>query len=125
MLLWIAIGGAAGALARYGLSGWVHTRLGESFPWGTLVVNACGCLALGFFLRYVEGTTVSPEARGMVAIGVLGAFTTFSTFSWEAVMLIRDGAWARATAYISTSVLIGLGALFAGVAAAAALRLRG
>ena len=121
MLFFIALGGAAGALARYGLGGWMHARLGAAFPWGTFAVNAIGCLLVGFFLRTSESVVITPELRAGIAIGLLGAFTTFSTFSWEALALMRDGEWGRAGAYIGGSVLLGLAAAAAGIATAATL----
>ncbi len=116
--LWVAIGGAFGALARYGLGGWVQARAGGEFPWGTLVVNAVGSLALGFVLRVSESVVIAPGMRAFVAIGILGAFTTFSTFSYETVALLQDGEWTRAGAYALGSLLIGLAAVLIGFQAA-------
>jgi CrcB protein len=112
----IALGGALGALARYGLSGWVYGRLGETFPWGTVVVNVVGCLALGGVARWLQVTAVAPEVRPFLTIGLLGAFTTFSTFSYETVALLQDGQWLRAGLYVGGSVGVGLAAMVAGMA---------
>lgn len=126
ILLYIAAGGAAGALARYGLGAWVHTWAGAAFPWGTLVVNGLGSFLLGFALRVMESTTASPELRALITVGLLGAFTTFSTYSYEAVALLRDGEWGRASAYALGSVALGLAAVGAGLVAATwTLHLRG
>lgn len=114
----IAAGGALGAVARYGLSGWVQGRAGGFFPWGTLVVNVLGSFLLGFLFRYLEATTLPAEWRQAATIGLLGAFTTFSTFSLETVALVQDGDWARASAYLVASVLLGLVAVVAGIATA-------
>lgn len=114
-LLYIAVGGAAGALARYGLGGWVQDRAGFGFPWGTLVVNVLGCLLIGFALRYVEAARMSAEVRAFVGVGVLGAFTTFSTFGYETVALLEEGAWGRAAGYTFGSLLLGVAAVFVGV----------
>jgi len=119
-LAYVALGGALGALARYGISGWVYDRLGENFPWGTLVVNLVGCLALGLVIRWIQVSAVAPEVRPFLTIGVLGAFTTFSTFSYETVALLQEGQWLRAGLYMGGSVVLGLIAMVAGMALATA-----
>jgi len=119
-LAYVALGGALGALARYGISGWVYDRLGENFPWGTLVVNLVGCLALGLVIRWLQVSAVAPEVRPFLTIGVLGAFTTFSTFSYETVALLQEGQWLRAGLYMGGSVVLGLIAMVAGMALATA-----
>lgn len=119
-LAYVALGGALGALARYGISGWVYDRLGENFPWGTLVVNLVGCLALGLVIRWIQVSAVAPEVRPFLTIGVLGAFTTFSTFSYETVALLQEGQWLRAGLYMGGSVVLGLIAMLAGMALATA-----
>lgn len=120
-LAYVALGGALGALARYGISGWVYDRMGETFPWGTLVVNVLGCLALGAVVRWLQVSAVSPEMRPFLTIGLLGAFTTFSTFSFETVALLQDGQWTKAGVYLGASVLVGLAAVITGMAAVTAL----
>ncbi|MDP2470735.1 MAG: fluoride efflux transporter CrcB [Candidatus Palauibacterales bacterium] len=115
-LAYIALGGAVGAVARYGISGWVYDRLGDAFPWGTLAVNILGCLALGVVMRWLQVSAAHPALRPSLTIGLLGAFTTFSTFSYEAVALLQDGQWARAGLYVGGSVLVGLIAVVAGMA---------
>jgi len=103
-LLLIAIGGAAGALMRYGI-GLAAQAGGVSFPTGTLAVNLTGAFALGFIATFlVERTTVSPELRIALTIGVLGAYTTFSTFSLETLNLLSDGEWSLALLNIIASV---------------------
>ena len=119
-MAYVALGGALGALARYGISGWVYDRLGENFPWGTLVVNLVGCLALGLVIRWLQVSAVAPEVRPFLTIGVLGAFTTFSTFSYETVALLQEGQWLRAGLYMGGSVVLGLIAMVAGMALATA-----
>ena len=119
-LAYVALGGALGALARYGISGWVYDRMGENFPWGTLVVNLVGCLALGLVIRWLQVSAVAPEVRPFLTIGVLGAFTTFSTFSYETVALLQEGQWLRAGLYMGGSVVLGLIAMVAGMALATA-----
>lgn len=126
LLVYIALGGALGSLARYGIGGWIHSRVGAGLPWGTFVVNLTGSLLLGFLVRLLEGTAASAELRAFLTIGLLGAFTTFSTFSYETAMLVQDGEWGRALAYTLGSVALGLvGALFGFSAAAAVLRAGG
>lgn len=113
--VYVAVGGAAGAVARYGLGGWIQDRTGFGFPWGTLVVNVLGCLLLGFAIRYLEAVRLPAELRALVGVGVLGAFTTFSTFSYETVGLLEEGAWGRAAAYSLGSLLLGIVAVYLGV----------
>jgi CrcB protein len=108
LILMVAAGGALGAVARYGLSGWVQSLLSTTFPLGTLVVNALGSLALGVVLVFFESLAVTAEVRALVTIGILGAFTTFSTFSYEAVVLLQGGEWARGGMYVGGSLLLGL-----------------
>ena len=120
-LAYVALGGALGALARYGMSGWVYDRMGESFPWGTLVVNLVGCLVLGVAIRWLQVTALAPEVRPFLTIGLLGAFTTFSTFSYETVALLQEGQWLRAGLYVGASVALGLIAMVAGMALATTL----
>jgi len=94
----------------------VYDRLGDAFPWGTLAVNILGCLALGVVMRWLQVSAAHPALRPSLTIGLLGAFTTFSTFSYEAVALLQDGQWARAGLYVGGSVLVGLIAVVAGMA---------
>ncbi|RMH21575.1 MAG: fluoride efflux transporter CrcB [Gemmatimonadetes bacterium] len=126
MWIYVTLGGAFGALARYAVSGWVQDTVHSTFPWGTLVVNLTGSFLLGFGMRAMEALPVAAGTRALLTIGFLGAFTTFSTFSYETVALIRDGDWGRAVAYAGASLAMGLVAVFAGLAAASAvLRMRG
>jgi CrcB protein len=115
-VLVVALGGAFGAVARYGLSGWVQNLLGTTFPMGTLVVNVIGSFLLGLSLPLFESLAWSAEARTMVTMGFLGAFTTYSTFSYEAVVLLEGGEWARGGMYIGGSLLLGLVAVVGGMA---------
>ena len=122
ILAWIALGGAIGALARYGVTGMLQGPTGTAFPWGTFVVNASGSFLIGFTLRWLEATTASPNARAFLSVGLLGAFTTFSTFSWDAIKLIEEREWLRATGYLAGSVATGLVAVVAGIALATLIR---
>jgi fluoride exporter len=118
ILLYLAAGGVAGTWARYGLGRWVQEWAGPAFPWGTFVVNVLGSFALGFLLRATEASTISPETRAMLTVGFCGAFTTFSTFSHETIVLLQEGAWGRAVAYALGSLLLGLAAVAAGLGTA-------
>lgn len=120
MVLYIAMGGLAGTLARYFLQGWVQTRSGAgTFPVGTLAVNIAGSLALGFLIRYATGSTVfSPGMRAALTIGFCGAFTTMSTFSYESVALLGDGQYLRAALYMGGTIAGCLAAVIAGTAMA-------
>lgn len=117
-LVAIGAGGALGAVGRYGLTLWVGRRLGAGFPFGTLIVNVLGCLALGALLGYIQDVGgVSPRVRLFLETGVLGAFTTFSTFGYETVSLAREGYWSAALGNVALNVLVGLAAVVAGIAA--------
>jgi len=119
--IFVAVGGATGALARYWLSGWVASAFSGFFPLGTLVVNVLGSFLLGFGMQAMEAVPVSAEVRTMLTIGFLGAFTTFSTFSYETVALLRDGDWTRASLYTGLSFVLGLTAVLIGMGAASVL----
>jgi len=112
----IAAGGALGSVLRYGLSAWVYTLAGRGFPYGTLVINVLGCLAMGIlFVLLVERTDASAVWRAGLLIGVLGGFTTFSTFSIETFNLIEQGAMAKAAGNMAASLFLCVGATWLGV----------
>jgi CrcB protein len=114
-LLGIALAGAAGALARYGLSGLAHRWWGAGFPWGTLTVNLIGCLLLGLLTEMTRHTGwLSPEVRAAIGIGFLGSFTTFSTFGVETFRAIEQGDWGVAALNIASNVVLGLIFVLAG-----------
>jgi CrcB protein len=99
-VLLIGAGGALGAVARYGLAGLVQ-RVSADFPYGTMSVNVLGCLVIGIVGAYFAGPAlVREEWRLAILIGLLGGFTTFSTFSFETFQLMNDGAWTRAGANV-------------------------
>jgi CrcB protein len=114
----VGVGGALGALARYWVSGWVQAAAGGSFPWGTLAVNVTGSLLLGFLVVWLQAAMTAPELRALLTIGVLGSFTTFSTFSYETAALLQDGEWTRAGLYVAGSLLVGLVGVLLGAASA-------
>jgi fluoride exporter len=104
-LLLVGVGGAFGAICRYWLSTLVYAMTGRGFPWGTLAVNLLGSLLMGFLSVWLlERMTLSAELRALLLVGLLGAFTTFSTFSLETLVLLEEGAVARAAANIGLSV---------------------
>ena len=115
ILFYLAIGGVLGTWARYGLGGWIHGIVGTAFPWGTLGVNLLGSFLLGFAIRATEMSPLSPETRAMVTIGFCGAFTTFSTFTYETVALLQAREWTRAALYAFGSLGLGLAAMAAGL----------
>jgi fluoride exporter len=118
----IALFGALGALARYGLDGWVSRRAPASFPWGTFAINVTGSLLLGIaFVVMTERFRPDPWLRSAVTIGFLGAYTTFSTLSLETYRLAEDGAWGLAAANAIGSLTAGLAAVYAGVVIGRAL----
>lgn len=122
--LWIFIGGGIGSVARYAGSGLVARLIGETFPWGTLFVNVSGSLAIGFFaaLTDVDGRLlVAPGVRQFVMLGILGGYTTFSSFSYQTLELVRDGEWLRAGGNVVLSFLLCLVAVWLGHVLAAAL----
>ena len=116
-LVAIAGGGAVGALLRFWVSSGVYGLLGRGFPWGTLVVNVVGSSLMGFlFVLFLERSTVSGELRAGILVGLLGAFTTFSTFSIETLTLIEQADYAKALLNAVLSVVMCVIACWAGLA---------
>lgn len=112
----VGIGGLLGANARYHVGEWVAARWGTGFPWGTLLINVSGSLALGLFLVLItERFGDRPTLRLFVATGFLGGYTTFSTFGYETIRLVQDGHAIRAALYVATSLIGGLIAVIAGM----------
>lgn len=111
----VALGGVVGCCARYGVTQAVQLFYGKSFPLATLIINVSGCLAMGFlFYLTLERVSLSPSLRVAILTGVLGGFTTFSTFAMEALLLAEDGETGYALSYILLSVFLGLGAAYLG-----------
>ena len=112
----IALFGAAGAVARYSVTGWVYRVLGESFPFGTLAVNVIGCFLLGAVAHISQTTELIPVGlRDVIKIGLLGAFTTFSTFGYETLELMQIGQWQLGLLNIVVSLVFGLLAVWLGL----------
>lgn len=114
----VALGGAIGAVLRYAISGWAHSAFGEAFPWGTLSANLLGCFAIGFLWILSERAWLSPHAGTLLLTGLVGAFTTFSTYGLESLNLLREGAVLQGLLNLLLSNLIGLGLVFLGIVAA-------
>jgi CrcB protein len=116
-LVLVAVGGAAGAVSRYLVDGFVSDRFGAEFPWGTLVINASGAFFLGLlFSLAIERSVLPASIRAPLMIGFLGAYTTFSTWMLESWRLAETGAIGLALANVAGSAVIGLVAVFAGLA---------
>jgi CrcB protein len=114
---WVAIGGAVGTTGRYWLSGVVARAIGETFPWGTLIINVTGSLLIGFFatLTGPDGRIfVGSTARQFVMIGICGGYTTFSSFSLQTLNLMNDGEWLYAGSNVIFSVALCLIAVWGG-----------
>ena len=115
-LVAIAIGGAFGAVARFSLGQWIGDSMGTDFPWGILLINVGGSLAIGIlFVLLVEQGLLTPTYRSALMVGFLGAFTTFSTFSLQTLALIETGQFVEALTYVLVSVVLSLGAVALGV----------
>ena len=122
--LWIAVGSALGGVARYWCSGVAARLIGETFPWGTIIVNIVGSFIIGFFatLTGPDGRIFADTlTRQFVMIGFLGGYTTFSSFSLQTLALVQDGEWLLASANIALSVIACLVAVWAGYALAASI----
>ncbi len=118
-LVAIALGAAIGANLRYGLSTWAAQRLGTAWPYGTFLVNVLGCLVIGILLTLAATRlSLSEPLRLFLVTGLLGGFTTFSTFGYESFTLITRGDWLGAGLYIGGSMIVGLAAVFLGASLA-------
>ena len=106
--LWVALGGAAGAAARFGVAQWTGGRWGSTFPWGTLAVNVTGSLAIGLVITLLLARNADAAYRYLLVSGFLGGYTTFSAFSIETLALVESRRWDVATLYVGSSVVLGL-----------------
>jgi len=116
IVLIIAVGGAAGALGRHLVAGYFGQLMGGGFPWAILIVNVIGSFLLGVITELAaQSVLVTPEIKALMAVGFLGAFTTFSTFSLDIVALCERGQWSFAFLYIFASVFMAVFGLVGGV----------
>ena len=119
MMLAVAAGGACGALLCFWVAQGVHALFGRGFPYGTLVVNVSGSLAMGvLYVLFFERYDIAPEWRAALVVGLLGAFTTFSTFSMDTLLLVQQGEHARAVLNVVLSVVLCLAGCWLGIAVA-------
>ena len=115
-LLWLALAGALGTLARYGVAGTAQRVFGGEFPWGTLAANLVGCFLAGLFWSVAESRlSISGQMRTIVLMGFMGAFTTFSAFMLETGELLRDAQWSWALGNIALQNILGLTLFFIGL----------
>jgi fluoride exporter len=121
VLLWVALGSALGAPARYMLDHLVQSRHEGVFPWGTFTVNVSGSFALGVLVALASGASVQPWLFAAVGIGFLGSYTTFSTFTWETLRLVEEGAVLAACLNVVASIGAGAGAAAGGLLLGTAL----
>ena len=115
--LLVAVGGALGSVARYGTGVLVGKGWDSAFPLATMLINVAGSLAMGLFIGYITRTTPAwqADARLFVAVGIFGGFTTFSSFSLDAISMLERGEIAPALLYVVGSVVVGIAALYAGL----------
>ncbi len=113
-LFYCALGGAIGSILRYSISSWVGRLVSSGFPWGTLTINLSGSFIIGLLWGIFEMVSVSANARIFILMGILGAFTTFSTFALENLQLLRSGETGMAILNIVLSNVIGLALVFLG-----------
>ena len=115
-LILIAVFGAVGTLARYGIQALLQVRSVGTFPYGTLLVNLSGCFLLGLIGQLtLNRLVISPDWRTAIAAGFFGGYTTFSSFGWETAKMLEDGKWLPATTYVAASVVVGLLLSIAGI----------
>ena len=115
LILSVGIGGFIGAILRFTLSGWIQRLTGSSFPLGTLFVNIMGSFFIGFLFLYFQQTNLSVAQKALFLTGLLGALTTFSTFSLETLLLMEHASYSKAFLNIILNVLLSLGATFMGI----------
>lgn len=117
--LFIAAGGAAGSVLRYWVGSTISGRMGTRFPYGTLVINLTACVVIGFTLTYFgKRADLNPAWRFLIAIGFIGAYSTFSTYEWETLSTMRSGAFMLGALYAAGSMILGLAATWCGTALA-------
>lgn len=118
MIAYISAGAIIGALSRHYMMAWIARMFGTSFPWGTLSINILGSLIMGILIEMMAVKfSWSQEVRAFLTVGILGSFTTFSTFSLDAALLLQKGQMAETFAYAIASVVLSISALFLGMCA--------
>ena len=115
ILFFVGLGSFIGGISRYLLSLFIQNKFLSTFPYGTLVVNITGCFLIGVIYGFSERGSMNVEWRVFLATGIMGGFTTFSSFSNETVSMLRDAQYWQAFSYIALNVLIGLAATFGGI----------
>ncbi|MEK6794271.1 MAG: fluoride efflux transporter CrcB [Spirochaetota bacterium] len=113
-IVYIALGGSIGAVSRYLVSAASQKYLSSIAPWGTFIVNVSGCFIIGFLWSFVEERIISPNVRLFLFTGVLGGYTTFSSFGLETFNLLRDGEMRLGVMNVLMSVVLGIGCVFLG-----------
>lgn len=120
--LMIALGGAAGAIARFMLGSYIGQRMGTRFPYGTFVINMTGCFVIGVSMTVLtDRVHLSPNWRYFLPIGFIGAYTTFSAFEYETLLAVRDGQWLNGGLNVVLSVIVGFAMVWLGIVAGRAL----
>lgn len=122
--LWVGIGGAFGSMARHGVNVMVNRALGSTLPHATAIVNIVGCAVVGLLAGLVatHQLVMSPDRRALVFVGVMGGFTTFSSFGLDTLTLVQEGRVGQAAGNVAIQVGVGLAAVFAGYAAAVSMK---
>ena len=115
VLLSVGLGGFFGAMLRFLISGWIQKTSGSLFPFGTLGVNVLGSFIIGFLFLYFQHINLSLHQKALLVTGLLGALTTFSTFSWETLLMLQEGYWSKALVNILLNVSFSMMATFFGV----------
>ena len=120
--VWVGIGGLVGANLRYVLGTYIVNRVGQTFPYHTFVINLTGSLAIGLVMTLLTQRIVAdPAWRLLIVVGFLGGYTTFSSYTFEAITLLQHDRWLRAGTYVLGSNLLGLAACYAGILLARAI----
>ncbi len=121
-MLLVASGGAVGALLRYLMTSGISSWMGRDFPYGTITVNIAGSFLIGMFTTVLCQNAMEPQLKLLLITGLLGGFTTFSTFSLDTINLIASGCWLKTFFYIAGSLILSLTATFAGIAMGSAIK---
>lgn len=117
-ILYVAVGGAIGSVIRYAMMNLIGHHWGNIFPYATVIINITGSLLMGLLIGWLARTLPAnaPDMRLFLAVGVLGGYTTFSSFSLDAIILMENGKWLQMLIYIASSVIFSLAGLLAGLA---------